>query len=138
MALSDAAVRQAKPTGKDYTLDGLSLAVTASGGRSWHFRYCWSGKQKRMSLGTYPQVSLRDARSLRDEARKLLAQGVNPQAHRRHTREADRQAEENTFKSTFDYWVEHRSLSLKEGRQSTLSQIRRIFDKDVLPTLVYR
>lgn len=138
MALSDAAVRQAKPTGKDYTLgdiDGLSLAVTASGGRSWHFRYCWGGKQKRMSLGTYPQVSLRDARSLRDEARKLLAQGVNPQAHRRHTREADRQAEENTFKSTFDHWVEHRSLSLKEGRQSTLSQIRRIFDKDVLPTL---
>ncbi|KAA6178535.1 DUF4102 domain-containing protein [Pseudomonas marginalis] len=59
MALSDAAIRQAKSTGKDYIfgdIDGLSLAVTASGGRSWHFRYCWSGKQKRMSLGTYPQV----------------------------------------------------------------------------------
>lgn len=57
MALSYAAVRQATSTGKDYTLgdiDGLSLAVTASGGRSWHFRYCWNGKQKRMSLDTYP------------------------------------------------------------------------------------
>ena len=83
MALSYAAVRQATPTGKDFTLgdiDGLSLAVTASGGRSWHFRYCWNGKQKRISLDTDPQVSLRDARSLQDEAGKLLAQGVNPQA----------------------------------------------------------
>lgn len=138
MALSDAAIRHAKPTGKEYTLgdiDGLSLAVGVSGGRSWHFRYMWAGKQKRMSLGTYPEISLREARVRRDEARKLLAQGVNPQAHRRHTREADRMAEENTFKSTFDSWVEHRALTLKEGRQSTLSQIRRIFDKDVMPTL---
>lgn len=50
MALSDLAVRQAKATGKAYTLpdlDGLSLAVTAAGGRTWHFRYYWAGKQKR-------------------------------------------------------------------------------------------
>ncbi|MFO6064278.1 Arm DNA-binding domain-containing protein, partial [Pseudomonas aeruginosa] len=55
MALSDLAVRQAKATGKAYTLpdlDGLSLAVTAAGGRTWHFRYYWAGKQKGMSLGT--------------------------------------------------------------------------------------
>ena len=55
MALSDMAVRKVKSTGKAYTLgdiDGLSLAVTAQGGRTWHFRYCWAGKQKRMSLGT--------------------------------------------------------------------------------------
>ena len=48
--LSDLAIRQAKATGKAYTLpdlDGLSLAVTAAGGRTWHFRYCWAGKQKR-------------------------------------------------------------------------------------------
>ena len=60
MALSDLAVRQAKATGKAYTLpdlDGLSLAVTAAGGRTWHFRYYWAGKQKRMSLGTYPEVT---------------------------------------------------------------------------------
>lgn len=70
MALSDATVRQAKATGKDDTLgdiDGLSLGVTASGGTSWHCRYSWAGKQKRMSLGTYPEVGLRQARSLRDD-----------------------------------------------------------------------
>ena len=75
MALTDVAVRQARPTGKDYTLrdfDGLSLAVSAKGGKSWHFRYYWAARQKRMSLGTYPEVSLREARALRDEARALL------------------------------------------------------------------
>lgn len=138
MALSDAAIRHAKPTGTDYTLgdiDGLSLAVGSSGGRSWHFRFTWHGKQKRMSLGTYPEVTLREARALRDEARKLLAQGINPLVQRRNKREADRLAEENTFKSTYDQWLAHRALTLKEGRQSTLSQIRRIFDKDVMPIL---
>lgn len=76
MALTDVTVRQARATGKDYTLtdfDGLSLAVSASGGKSWHFRYYWATKQKRMSLGTYPKVSLREARALRDEARALAA-----------------------------------------------------------------
>lgn len=62
MALSDFTIRQAKATGKAYTLadaDGLSLAVTAAGGRTWHFRYYWLNKQKRMSLGTYPKLPAR-------------------------------------------------------------------------------
>jgi len=60
-------IRQAKATGKDYTLgdsDGLSLGVSATGSKSWHFRYSWVGKQKRMSFGTYPEVGLRQARAL--------------------------------------------------------------------------
>lgn len=71
MARSDAKVRQAKATGKDLALGdshGLSLGVSATGSKSWHFRYPWAGKQKRMSLGTYPEVGLRMARALRDEA----------------------------------------------------------------------
>ena len=104
MALSDLAVRQAKATGKAYTLpdlDGLSLAVTAEGGRTWHFRYYWAGKQKRMSLGTYPEVTLREARSLRDEARALLAKGINPRVHRKQKRTAVRLADENTFEAVY-------------------------------------
>ncbi|QLF92138.1 tyrosine-type recombinase/integrase [Pseudomonas sp. ABC1] len=138
MALSDMAVRKSKATGKAYTLgdiDGLSLAVTAQGGRTWHFRYCWAGKQKRMSLGTYPEVGLREARELRDQARALLAKGINPKLDRKHKRQAVKLADEHTFKAVFLQWVEHRKLELKEGRQSTLSQINRIFGKDVLPTL---
>ena len=138
MALSDLAVRQAKATGKAYTLpdlDGLSLAVTAAGGRTWHFRYYWAGKQKRMSLGTYPEVTLREARSLRDEARALLAKGTNPRVHRKQKRTAVRLADENSFEAVYRKWLKHRGLSLKEGRQTTLSILPRIFDKDVLPAL---
>lgn len=138
MALSEMAVRHARITGDDYTLgdsDGLTLNVTASGGKIWLFRYYWTGKQKRMSLGCYPQISLKEARTRRDDARALVAQGINPYEHRKQQRRAVRFATEHTFEAVFDQWVEFRRLSLKEGRQSTLSQILRIFNKDVLPIL---
>lgn len=138
MSLTDMAVRQAKATGKNYTLpdfDGLSLAVTATGGRTWHFRYYWSGKQKRMSLGTYPEISLREARSLRDEARALLAKGINPHAERKKKRAAIRFAGENTFEAMYEKWLAFRREHgrLKKGRQTTLAMIPRIFEKDKRP-----
>jgi integrase len=138
MALSDFAVRQAKATGKACTLsdtDGLSLAIAANGSKSWHFRYQWMGKQKRMSLGTYPAVSLRDARTLRDEARALVAKGINPHVQRKQTRSTVRLADEKTFEVVYHKWFSHHALSLKEGKQTSRSLIPRIFDKDVLPRL---
>lgn len=80
MALSDLTVRQAKAAKKTYSIpdtDGLGLVVAPTGGKSWHLRYYWLGKQKRISLGNYPEIGLREARTLRDEARALLAQGIN-------------------------------------------------------------
>lgn len=138
MALSDLSVRKAKATGKEYTLadfDGLSLAVAPGGGKSWHFRYQWFGKQKRMSLGTYPELSLRDARIIRDEARALLAKGTNPHTHRKHKRATARLTNEYTFKAVFLKWLAHRGLTFEEGRQTTQSLIPRIFANDVLPLL---
>ena len=138
MALSDLTVRQAKAADKTYSLpdiDGLGLVVAPTGGKSWHLRYYWLGKQKRISLGNYPEIGLREARTLRDEARALLAKGINPHTDRKQKRHAVMLAADYTFKAVFDAWVEHRRKELKEGRQSTLSQILRIFGKDVLPTL---
>ena len=138
MALSDLTVRQAKAADKAYSLpdtDGLGLVVAPTGGKSWHLRYYWLGKQKRISLGNYPEIGLREARTLRDEARALLAKGINPHTDRKQKRHAVMLAADYTFKAVFDAWVEHRRKELKEGRQSTLSQILRIFGKDVLPTL---
>ena len=138
MALTDTAVRQAKATGKAYTLgdrDGLSLAVSPQGGKSWHFRYYWGDRQKRMSLGTYPEVSLREARQARDDARALLAQGTNPHAHRKQKRQAVLLASEHTFEAVFHAWLERHALGIKTGRQSTHATILRIFGKDVLPVL---
>ncbi|EDT3379630.1 DUF4102 domain-containing protein [Salmonella enterica subsp. enterica serovar Mbandaka] len=138
MALSDLMVRQARAADKTYNLpdtDGLGLVVAPTGGKSWHLRYYWLGKQKRISLGNYPEVSLREARALRDEARALLAKGINPHLDRKQKRHAVKLASDFTFKAVYDAWVEHRSKELKTGRNSTLSQIKRIFGKDVLPTL---
>lgn len=138
MALSDMAVRRAKATGKAYALYdtlGLCLAVTANGGKSWHFRYYWRNKRKRMSFGTYPEVSLLEARALRDEARALVAKGINPRVHRKQKRSVAKLAGENTFEAVYKKWFAHRELSLRKGRQCTASILPRIFEKDVLPLL---
>ncbi|CAM3859139.1 uncharacterized protein DUF4102 [Kerstersia gyiorum] len=86
-----------------------------------------------MSLGTYPEVSLRDARHLRDQARVLLSKGINPRLDRKRKRQAVRLAQANSFEAIYQQWLAHRRLELQDGRQSTLSQMRRIFSKDVLP-----
>lgn len=88
-----------------------------------------------MSLGTYPEVSLREARALRDGARVLLSKGVTPRLDRKQTRQAVQLADQNTFKIVYEKWPDHRGLVRKEGLQSTLSQIRRVFTKDALPMI---
>ncbi|MGE8482278.1 MAG: Arm DNA-binding domain-containing protein [Pseudomonas sp.] len=91
MALTDTAVRYAKPRAKDYTLpdyNGLALFVNTKGAKCWHFRFSWADKQPRISLGTYPEISLRDARALRDVARALVARGIDPRVHRQLERNA--------------------------------------------------
>ncbi|MDP2747815.1 integrase arm-type DNA-binding domain-containing protein [Pseudomonas sp.] len=136
--LSDLMVRQAKATGKPYTLadfDGLSLYVSANGSKAWHFRFSWGGKRDRMSFGSYPALSLKDARALRDEAHSLLAKGVNPHSERKRKRHAIVLAGEHTFKAVYEQWLAHRQLSLEAGRQTSLEQIGRVFKKDVFPVL---
>ena len=81
MPLNDMQIRRAKPEDKPYTLgdgQGLSLLIEPNGSKSWRFRYRYAGKPKMISLGVYPTITLADARSRRDEARKLVAEGKNP------------------------------------------------------------
>lgn len=85
--LTDMTVRLAKATGKPYTIadcDGLSLFVSAKGSKAWYFRYTWVDKRSRIPLGSYPELSLREARELRDQARSLVAKGINPRTDRQH------------------------------------------------------
>lgn len=138
MALSEMAVRKANATGKAYALadyDGLSLFVAAKGGKSWHFRYYWAGKPARISLGTYPEVTLREARALRDEARALVVKGLNPRTDRKRKQLTIMLAGDHTFMAVYEKWRDHRKLALEEGRQTTLDQIKRVFKKDVFPVL---
>jgi len=147
MALTDTAVRQAKPKkDKPYTIsdiDGLSLHVAVNGTKSWHFRFSWQDKQPRISFGTYPELSLRDARQLRDEARSLVAKGIDPRDHRRAEEEAN--ADALTFGQFAQTWKDFKFKKLdavrplkkdkKDGRQSTKVQIERYLGKDMLPVL---
>lgn len=100
--LSELEARKAKTGEKPYKLTdgrGLYLLVTPRGGKLWRLDYRFSGKRKTIALGQYPDVSLAMAREKRDEARRLLVQGIDPGEHRKATRSAQRELEENTFEA---------------------------------------
>jgi hypothetical protein len=96
MALSDTTLRCLKAGPKDVKKSdgrGLYLLVKTSGGRLWRWNYSFDGKQKTLALGSYPDVSLRDARDRCDAARKLLAQGIAPARTAKHRRRQGRSAQ---------------------------------------------
>ncbi|WP_367025174.1 integrase arm-type DNA-binding domain-containing protein [Methylococcus sp. ANG] len=109
MALTDAAVRNAKPNGdKAYKLSdekGLYLIVTANGGKWWRLDYRHDGKRKTLSLGTYPETTLKEAREKRDEARKAVSQGIDPSRQRRVSKLKERIARENSFENIAKEWA---------------------------------
>ena len=86
MKLTDTALRKAKPTEKTQKLfdgGGLFLEITPAGGKRWRQKYRFGGKEKLLAHGVYPDVSLAEARERRDQARKLLANGVDPGEHKK-------------------------------------------------------
>lgn len=83
MPLTTKIIEAAQPRARLYKLadsDGLSLAIHPSGGKHWRFKYRYGGKDTTLSLGGYPAISLADARRLRDDTKKLLADGRDPLA----------------------------------------------------------
>ena len=79
--LTETQVRNAKPKDKKYKLMdgfGLLLLVTPTSGKLWRFDYRWGDKRRELTLGAYPAVSLAEARQRREDARKLLAGGMDP------------------------------------------------------------
>ena len=86
MPLTDVTIRNAKPGEKTVKLfdeRGLYLEISPTGGQWWRFKYRFDGKEKRLALGVYPDVTLKDARDRRDAARKLLADGIDPSENRK-------------------------------------------------------
>lgn len=107
MLLTETMVRNAKPKEKPYRLkdgDGLFLQIDPKGGKYWRFRYFFMDKEKMLALGTYPEVSLAEVRAKRLEARKQVANGIDPSAKRKEDkRQAVLQAE-NTFQAVAEEW----------------------------------
>jgi integrase len=102
--LTEISVRNAKPTEKPYKLRdgrGLHLLVMPTGRRLWRFRFRHEGRETMLSLGSYPDVGLKQARERLDEARKQVANGVNPASKRR----AERDAREDTFEAIAREWL---------------------------------
>ena len=100
MKLSDTAVRKAKPQAKPYKMadgGGMYLEVTPNGSKYWRLKYRYGGKEKRLAFGVYPDVTLADARTRREEARKLLANGADPGAVKQTQKRQAKIAAANSF-----------------------------------------
>lgn len=135
MPLSDTAIKKAKPEPKPYKLadsGGLFLLVSPSGGKSWRWKYRIDGKEKAMGFGTYPDVSLAQAREFRDQARKQKAVGVDPMAERKLERLTRRVSAENSFSSVSQAWLAHWGQG-KSPRH--VDYVRRRIEQDVTPVL---
>lgn len=107
-ALNDPRVRRAKPKDKPYNLydvDGLYLTVAPTGAKWWRLKYRYASKEKRMGLGTYPEVSLAEARDTRDEARAALRGGNDPGIVNRAESARKKIATGNTFEAISREWL---------------------------------
>jgi integrase len=106
LPLSETKVRTAKPQEKEYKLfdgGGLFLLVTPSGGKLWHFKYRLDGRERKLTLGPYPEISLAEARAKKDEARRQIANGIDPGAIRKAQKQA-KTAETETFEVIAREW----------------------------------
>ncbi len=133
MGLTDIKVRNEKQKAKDIKLfdgDGLYLLVTAKGGKYWRFKYRFGGKEKLLALGTYPEISLSDARRGRDDSRRQVAAGIDPGEVRKAQKAARSECNANSFEVIAREWHNKFKHTWSEGHA------KRVLDRlegDVFP-----
>lgn len=135
--LTDAKIRNAKPRSKPYRLfagGGLYLEVAPSGGKWWRYKYRFLGKEKRFSLGVYPDVSLKEAKEKSDAARKLRAQGVDPGEERKATKATE--SGEGCFEAVAREW--HGKFAAAEWSGTHSKNILNRLEKNIFPWLGFR
>lgn len=133
MPLTDQNVKQAKPRDKTYRLTdekGMYLEVTPAGGKYWRLKYRYGGKEKRLALGVYPAISLKKAREKREEARLMLADGIDPSAHKQIQKLTAATATQNTFEAIALEWFAKEKPGWAE---SHWSRIQRMMKRDLFP-----
>ncbi|HEF0056789.1 tyrosine-type recombinase/integrase [Citrobacter sp. MGH104] len=138
MLLSDIQIKRAKPKDKPYTLNdgmGLSLLIDTSGTKGWRYRYRFAGKPKMISFGVYGDVSLAQARAKRDEARSMLAKGVNPSEARKAEKIALQFAHANSFESVAREWHASKTATWSEGYAN---EVLNCMEKDIFPFIGQR
>ena len=133
MKLNARQVDAAKPREKAYKLAdgaGLYLEVVPSGSRYWRMKYRFNGKEKRMAFGVYPTVSLAQARALRDEAKKKLAEGIDPSFAKKEEKLVRDVQLNNTFQAVALEWHGTKVSRWSEGYASDIMEA---FNKDIFP-----
>ncbi|MGC1331420.1 tyrosine-type recombinase/integrase, partial [Pseudomonas sp.] len=138
MPLTVLDIKQAKPADKPYRLydeKGMYLEVSPSGGKLFRLKYRVDGKEKRLALGGYPDTSLAEAREKRDEARKLVAQGIDPSAERQEAkrqRAEANQAAADTFEAVTREWMTREQERVAEV---TANKNRWLFETFLFPEI---
>lgn len=133
MKLSDTAIKKAKPEAKSYKMSdggGMYLEVMPSGSKYWRLKYRFGGKEKRLAFGVYPDVTLAEARSRRDAARKLLANDTDPSVAKQAKKAANVELGANSFEVIAREWFIRHAPNWKENHSSKI--IARL-EKDVFP-----
>ena len=133
MALSNTAIINAKAADKSYKMydtDGLYLQVTPQGGKWWRLKYRFGGKEKLLSLGTYPDISLSQARQKREDAKKLLAIDIDPSENRKQSKANNKLNTENSFELVArEWWQSH----MKNKADSHKEKVIRRFELYLFP-----
>ncbi len=130
MALTDTAIRTAKAGETDRKLadeKGLYLLVTTTGSKLWRLKYRVDGKEKKLALGAYPEVSLKDVRTARDAARKVAQSGGDPALAKREGRIAKRIASANTFGAIAEEYIA--KLEAEQKADVTIGKTRWLLSK---------
>lgn len=135
--LTDTEIKKAKPKEKEYILcdgHGLSLRIKPNGSKLWLFNYIRPilGTRTNLGLGTYPIVSLAEARMLRDDCRKLLAQQIDPKKHREELERKQLMDTQSSFEKVAELWKEKKSSEVEE---KTINKYWRNLELHLLPLI---
>lgn len=135
MKLTELQIKKAQPKEKVYRLfdgHGLHIEINPKGQKWWRYKYLYNGKEKRMSLGVYPEISLKEARERHIEERLKLAKGTDPSAARKVQKQQTFTSKTNTFEALGREWFETYKKGVTEGQSTRV--IRRL-DRDIFPFL---
>jgi len=135
MSLTELECKNVKPSGttkKLFAENGLYLEITPTGKKYWRFKYRYAGKEKRLAIGIYPEINLKRARELRDDARQKLRSNIDPSAERKNTKRQLLLNSDNTFKSIAIEWHEKRKHL---WTQKHATKLLRKLEINVFPSL---
>jgi integrase len=135
MVLTDTAIRKARSQSKPVRMfdgAGLYLEIAPTGGKYWRLKYRVAGKEKRLAIGVYPEVSLKEARAKCDEARRMLRDGIDPGAEKQARKRQAKLDVINSFETVARDWIEHQSA---RWEAQTRKRITDSLEKDVFPAI---